>query len=348
MYTKDPIDTIERNDGISRPLVQSRRAIPLQNGNTKTQGTATKRVSLSKLRILPICAEPTVPTECKIDVSELAELLVDATRKFTGNIDDWEFTSLDSLHDLILRCCNRLQDRAGIDHIDVLRDDEGNFRLIPKKQLDSRSKIFCIVLRPIIRLRHRHPVLFNILFSFIKDLPFINLFCTSEDRIDWLWTILFDNHCQLEEKERPKSLDYSVNFISRYKTLFDEFIEQDWKLLLANYTPRKPLYKRIKELLEGADKIDFQLPFRIGNRDPYDSMFEHWETFLVVDDDESDFTRYYIEMLNESSNEFDIISAYQYTTIEKEKIEPFEEGMAYQINQLEDFIIELNELLRQL
>ena len=77
-------------------------------------------------------------------------------------------------------------------------------------------------------------------------------------------------------------------------------------------------------------------------------MFEHWESFLVVDDEDSEFARSFIEMLNECSNEYDIISAYQYAMVEQGNIEPFEEGAAYKLNRLEEFLSDLTELLRQL
>ena len=90
------------------------------------------------------------------------------------------------------------------------------------------------------------------------------------------------------------------------------------------------------------------MPFRIGTRDAYESMFEHWESFLIVDDADSEFTRSYIEMLNECSNEYDIISAYELTTVEKGNLQPFEEGSTYKLNRLEEFLTDLNELLRLL
>lgn len=77
-------------------------------------------------------------------------------------------------------------------------------------------------------------------------------------------------------------------------------------------------------------------------------MFEHWESFLIVDDEDSDFTRSYIEMLNECSNEYDIISAFEIAIVEKGNIQPFEEGISYKLNRLEEFLSKLNELLRLL
>jgi hypothetical protein len=53
-------------------------------------------------------------------------------------------------------------------------------------------------------------------------------------------------------------------------------------------------------------------------------------------------------MLNECSNEYDIISAYELTTVEKGNLQPFEEGSTYKLNRLEEFLTDLNELLRLL
>jgi hypothetical protein len=273
--------------------------------------------------------------------------MVDATRNFSGNIDDWRFSASDSLDDLILRCANRLKERARIDHIEVLRED-ADLRLVLKRHIGNRSTVYCIPLRPVMPLRWKNPMLFDILMSFIKSLPYINLFHTGEDRVDWLWEYLFEEEAYHRKNGSVFGNCNSVRFFGRYQKLFDEYEPQDWKFLLLKYRPRKPLHKGIKELLSKADTIDFRVPFRIGTRDAYESMFEHWESFLIVDDADSEFTRSYIEMLNECSNEYDIISAYELTTVEKGNLQPFEEGSTYKLNRLEEFLTDLNELLRLL
>lgn len=281
------------------------------------------------------------------DSWELAKMLVNTTRYFSGSIDHWEFTSTDSLDDVVLRCIHQLKERANIDHIDLLGQD-GEVRLLLKRHIGNRTSVYCIPLRPILSLRWKSPALFHILFSFVKSLPYINLFHIGEDRVDWLWQFLFEEESYHRENGSPFSGMPSVNFFSRYQDLFNTYESRDWRELLDKYRPRKPLYQKIKKLLLKADEIDFQTPFRIGSRDWYESMFEHWETFLIVDDEDSAFTRSYIEMLNECSNEYDIISAYQHATVEKGKVEPFEEGLAHKINCLEEFLSDLNELLRLL
>lgn len=346
-YTETTVDTLERVKRVSRPIVQSRKTIPLQKRNAKTKGVATKGFSVSDLTVLPILDHPMVSDESEIDIRELAHLIVDATRKFTGKIDDWRFSVSDSLDDLILRASDRLRTRGGVEHIEVLKDD-GALRLVLKRHIGNRSTIYCIPLRPIMRLKYRHPTLFHILFSFVRSLPYINLFHTGEDRVDWLWQYLFEEEVYHKENGTTFGNADSVKFFGRYEDFFNEYETCDWKSLLAKYRPRKPLYIKIKALLLKAETIDFQVPFRIGSRDSYDSMFEHWESFLIVDNEDSEFTRSYIEMLNECSNEYDIISAYENAVVEKNNIKPFEGGTTYKLNRLQDFLSKLNELIRQL
>lgn len=182
----------------------------------------------------------------------------------------------------------------------------------------------------------------------MKGLPYIDLFHTGEDRVDWQWQFLFEEEVYQKDNGDKLSHDSSIRFFGRYEELFNGYELRDWNPLLHKYRPRKPLHKRIKKLLLGANEIDFQIPLRISSKDGYNSVFEHWESFLIVDDEDSDFTRSYIEMLNECSNEYDIISAFENTIVEKGNIQPFEQGISYNLNRLEEFLSKLNELLRLL
>lgn len=347
MRNQAEIRIVERTQRVPRPTIQSSKTIPLQIRNAKSEGIATKGFSLSDLEILPILTKPIIEDESSPEIHALASLIVDTTRNFSGNIDDWQFSKTDSMDDLILRCASHLKDRAKIDHIEVLQADV-DLRLILKRHIGNRSTVYCIPLRPIMPLRWKNRILFDILLSFVKSLPYINLFHIGEGRVDWLWEYLFEEEAYHKKNGSVFSDANSVKFFDRYQKLFDAYELQDWKSLLLKFRPRKPLHKQIKELLLKADSIDFQVPFRIGTRDAYESMFEHWESFLVVDDADSEFTRSYIEMLNECSNEYDIISAYAFSTIEEGSIQPFEEGLSYSLNRLEEFLTDFNELLRQL
>ncbi|SNZ01440.1 hypothetical protein [Flagellimonas pacifica] len=346
MHTQGKTNTIKRTKGVPRPTFQGRTTVPIQKRDAKTQTAPSKGLSLSDVTIAPMLAHP-VLGEKKLDLRELAQLMVEATRYFSGNIDHWRFLPSDSYDDLILRCANRLRDRGGIDHMDILQAD-GYLRLVAKRYIGNRGTVHCIPLRPILPLRWKNPALFHILFSFVKELPYIGMFQTTESRIDWIWEFLFEEETYHKKQGKAFSKDHSVKFFSRYESLFDGYAIRDWKTLLERYSPRKPLHRKIKRLLLKANTIDFQKPFCLSVRDAHQSMFEHWESFLIVDDPDSEFTRAYIEMLNECSNEYDITSAFQHTVVEQGNIQPFREGVSYQLNRLEEFLSELNELLRQL
>lgn len=346
MQAEIQIEPPKRFNNISRPIVSDGTAEKLSTGNTKTEGTATQGFSISDINLLPVLSQPLIEEDSCTDIRELARLMVAVTRKFTGSIDHWDFIPTDSLDDVVLRCTHRLRTRGNIDHIEVLRDD-GNLRLLLKKFISNRSTVYFIPVRPIIELRHRNRPLFHILLSFVKSLPYGGLFPSCESRIDWLWEFLFEDVAYYKDNKKVMK-NHSTKFYSRYKTFLESYEITDWKTLLDKYQPQKPIYKQIRELLLKAETIDFQVPFLLSVKDGYDCMFEHWESFLVVDREDSAFANGYIQMLNDCSNDYDIISAYQHTVAENGNIEPFDDGLPHRLNQLEEFINDLSELLNKL
>jgi len=346
MQTAVQIQPIKRTRTVPRPIISGDTTETPPKGNSKTPSTATESFSLSDISISPVLSQPLVSEEYEVDMKALARLMVNITRNFAGNIDDWQFSVSDSLDDLILRCTNRLTIKGNIDHIEVLQDD-AHLRLILKRFIANRSTAYLIPIRPVIELRHRNRKLYHILLSFIKSLPYGGLFPKYESRIDWLWEFLFE---EVENYRDNKKImkNHSTTFYARYKTFLEGYKIRDWKALLDKYRPRKRINKQIKELLLKAETIDFQVPFQLSVRDGYDCMFEHCESFLVVDRTDSAFSNGYIQMLNDCSNDYDIISTYQHTIAEDGNIEPFDEGIPYRLNRLEEFISDLNELLNEL
>ncbi len=340
------IDTPKRFNNVPRPTVSGGRAETLPTWNAKTEGAATQGFSISDINLLPVLFQPLVSEEYEVDMGELTQLMVAVTRTFTGSIDHWECTPTDSLDDVVLRCTHRLRTMGNIDHIEVLRDD-GNLRLLLKKFIGNRSTVYFIPVRPIMGLRHRNRPLFHILLSFVKSLPYGGLFPNGESRIDWLWEWLFEDlECQKDDKEIVR--DHSATFYTQNKNFLETYEMRDWKTLLDKYRPKKPIYKRIKELLLKAETIDFQVPFLLSVKDGYDCMFEHSELFQVVDSTDSVFANGYIQMLNDCANDDDLVSAYQHTIAEKGNIRPFYDGIPRRLHRLEAFITDLSELLNKL
>ncbi|RKN83553.1 hypothetical protein [Ulvibacterium marinum] len=345
MEAQSPTQHIKRTERISRSIVQSGTTIPFQGRNTKTEGFTARSFSLSNITISPILSHCLLD-ESDVDLRELAQLMVDVTNHFSGDISTWKLEPLDSYEDLILRCAYRLRERARIDHIGIVQD--AGLLLILKRYIGRRGTVYCIPLRPIFRLKWKNPSLFHILLSFVKELPYIGLFQTDESRVDWIWQFLFEEEVYQNKNGKVFSQNHSVKFFGRYETIFSEYTPRDWRILVSKYRPRKPLHKKIKQLLLRVDTIDFNVPLRLSIREQHESLFNHSESFLIVDDEDSEFTGSYIEMLNECSNEYDIISAYEHTIADKENMEPFNKDTRYQLNRLEEFLSELNQLLRQL
>lgn len=346
MQAEVQIKPTKRTRNIPRPIVSGGTTKTLSTGNAKTESITTKGFPLSNVNALSVLSQPIIDEEYNIDIRQLACLMVKITQRFTGSIDDWRFLPSDSLEDLVLRCTNRLRVRSNIDHIEVLKDD-GDLRLILKRFIGSRSTVYMIPIRPVIELKHRNKLLYHILLSFIKSLPFAGMFPKTESRINWLWELFFED-AEYYKDNKNAMKNHSTRFYERYKTFLETYEIRNWQSLLKEYRPRKPLYRQLKNLLNQAETIDFHVPFQLSVKNVYDCMFEHSESFLVVDRDDSAFANGYIQMMNDCSNDYDIISAYQYTIAEKGSIEPFDEGIPHRLNRLEEFISDLNELLNEL
>jgi len=318
----------------------------------ENEGVKPQNKLFFNLTAQPILSQPISEDFTETQFRQLAKLMVNATRTLTGNIDEWRFSEKDSLQELILRCANRLKDRARVDHIDIFNIEEEEFRLGLKRFIGSRGTIYCIDLKPIFELKKKNRLLFNVLILFVKSLPFASIFDTDETLIDWIWSYMMGelDCCKEDEpnEDYQKRLEGSVNFFTRYEKIYNKSEVKDWHTQLDKYHPRKNVYKEIKKLLLTSINIDFNSPFKITVHDDYECDMEHYQTFLIVDDSDSDFTSTYIDMLNQSSSEYDILSAYIYAFVEDGKVENFDENIVHELTKVEDFIYNLNELLQKL
>ena len=53
-------------------------------------------------------------------------------------------------------------------------------------------------------------------------------------------------------------------------------------------------------------------------------------------------------MLNDCSNEYDLLSTYSHATVSNNGMETFEEGLEEKLKEVENFICELNELIERI
>jgi hypothetical protein len=104
MPTEIQIEPIQRTCTVPRPIISGGTTETLPKGNAKTQSTTTESFSISDISVAPVLAQPLVSEEFDVDKKALARLIVNVTRNFAGNIDEWQFSVSDSLDDLILRC----------------------------------------------------------------------------------------------------------------------------------------------------------------------------------------------------------------------------------------------------
>ncbi|MER3374027.1 MAG: hypothetical protein RIM83_05260 [Allomuricauda sp.] len=351
MYSTTEDHHLKGTHGVPQHIVQGVPTGKPPHGDKTDEGTFKKVKLFPDLTVCPIALNNISEKYSEDEMRHLARLMVEATRKFTGSIDAWRFDEGDSLQDLVLRCANRLRDRARVDLIDVYRHGDGKLELDLKRYIGNKGNIYCISLRPLFRAKRKNRLLFGILLSFIKELPFDSIFDTCEDRIDWIWTFLIEEMEYCKEAPNGEYGEYlkgSLDFLSRYKKKYSTFQARDWKSRLESYRPRKEVYRKLKELLLASQKVDFQAVQRISVRDGYESMVDFYHTFLITDDDESEFTQSYINMLNDHSNEYDLISAYTHTTVGDDGTGDFEEGLENKLKEVENFICELNELIERI
>ena len=341
------METIQRTENVLSPTIWGDTTVVPQKNKRKTKGTTNERCALSKLSFAPIQAQG---FQFGLDENEnrrLASLFVETAKALIPEVVDWKFSSEQSLEDLMLKCLYELKEKAKVDHIETLYD-QNNFKLILKRFVCSRSTVHCIPLQQIFKLRNKHRGLFHILMCFVKSLPFTGLFDSIDGRIDWLWDYLYEDYSYKQSKKEKIYASHSFNFFHKHEKWYKAYNTEDWEQLVKHYTPRKPLHKQLKKLLLDANGIDFHAPFKICIKDEEDSFFEHHECFLLIDEIDSEFTSNYIQMLNECSHEHDIQTAYQFAIAEKGNIEPFDPSIPSRLSELDAFLSDFNDLLNKL
>lgn len=282
MYSTIEDHHLKRTYGVTQYIVQGVPTGKPSHRHKADEGTFKKVKLFPDLTVWPIALSDISEKFSEGELRHLARLMVKATRKFTGSIENWRFDNGDCLQDLILRCANRLKDRARVDLIDVFRDGEGKLELDLKRYIGNKGNIYCIYLKPLFGMKRKNGFLFEVLLSFIKGLPFDSIFDTCEDRIDWIWTFLIEEMEYCKEalnEEYEEYLKGSLDFLSRYEKKYNNFQARDWKSLLENYRPKREVYRKLKELLLASETLDFQAVQRISVRDGYESMVDFYHTF---------------------------------------------------------------------
>jgi len=352
MQTKTRKKKIERTQEIPQFFIQSYNSGKLQKRQPKNERINGQSRFLFDVNLKPITSTRPFNEFNEVDCKGIAKLMVKATRELTGNLSEWKFSKRDSLQDLILRCAFRLKDRAQVDHIDTIEVAPNEYVLLLKRHLGSRDKVFCIELDRVFLLRDKNRLLYEIILSFIKSLPFQSIFDLNSPMTEWCWSFLLDEFDYCEEIEntlkKVKQSEGSINFIKRNYRAFQSHVESDWSKQLKYYKPRKQTYKDIKTLLLKSEKIDFNSINKVTIYENRECDTDHIDSFLVADYNESDFVRQYIDILNQVSADTDILSAFSFARVDSNKVERFDENLAQKISDLEDFVCDLNELLNKL
>jgi len=341
------IDKIKRTAKVPFPTLRSNTAVLSQKRNRKTKSVEGKRFSFSDLELCPLLSSDFLKGMDEQPKRQLGLLMLQTVAELIGGIEHWKFAEGMYLEDLILKCIYQLKEQEKVDFIEVFADGD-KLRLILKKFICSRGSVYCIPLGRIFKLKNKHRALFHILVSFVKSLPYSGLFDTNESRVDWMWDYLYDDYICSTSKNKNLPYNHPVNFFARHEKWYKDYQAQDWEKLLKEYKPRKPLHSELKELLSRASEVDFQAPNRLCIAETEDCCFEHGECYLLVDDEESNFTQNYIQMLNEYGNDNDITSAYQFTIAEQGYIEPLEKDIYQKLNELDGFLCDFNDILRKL
>jgi len=325
------------------------RKLPIRDN---TNANITKKNNLFfNLKAFPIKGKDLTKELTDLEIRQVAKLLVKATQKFTGSIDDWQFTNEDCMLDLILRCLMRLRNRVGISHIDVVKLGENEIVITLKTYIDNRDTVHSICLKPILKLKNKNKPLFDILISFIKNLPFDSIFDAKEYPIDWILTTMLEDLEQAKKQSKKayrEHLNGSIRFLLKNETVYKNNNSDDWENKLSTYKPQKQIYKDIKELLLKSYTIDFNAPFKISLLDEDECGISAYQTFLITDEEESDFTHNYIQILNDYSNDYDMVSVYSNCIVSDNFIDDLDVNINQSLKEVEDFILDFNNLLKNI
>ena len=352
MQTKTRDKKVQRTQEISQFFIQSHKSRKFQERYKKNECPNVQSRFLFDVNLKPITSIRPFNGFNEVDCEGIAKLMVKATRELTGDLSDWKFSKKDSLQDLILRCAFRLKDRAHVDHIDTIEIAPNEYALLLKRYLSSRDKVFSIELDRVFKLRDKNRLLFEVILSFVKGLPFQSMFDLNSPMVEWCWSFLLDefDYCDEIENtlEKVKSLDGSVYFLKRNFRVYHSHVESDWSKQLRYYRPRKQVYKDIKAILLKSVSIDFSCINKVTIYDDRECDFDHRDTFLVSDHNNSDFVSQYIDMMNQLSADNDVLSTFSFACIDSNVVERFDENLLQKISELEDFVCELNDLLNKL
>ena len=333
---------------LSQATLQGNSANELPKWHKEAQVNANKDKLFFNLTVQPILSFPLAESIGENELRNLARLMVKATQELTGDLSHWQFSASDGLPDLILRCASRLQQLADIDKIEVYH--EGNLKLGIKRYVGSRKHIYCLYILPVYKLKKRNRRLANIIVSFLKSLGYSSIF-DDDGYIEWIWEILLDELQYYQEddsdKEYYESLMGSISFLRKFRYSFENAKSSDWLTELKVYNPKKREYRAIKNLLMSSLDINFHSPYQLTTySDEID--FAPSDTFFIGDHEDSPFLSQYIEMMNQMSNEYDIVNEYAFGFIDMDQTLMFNERVEQEVTEVEDFICEFNELLKKI
>lgn len=340
------------NKGISQKLQQDDTTKFCDAGNVQAQIDAPNVLGLSDVVVSPLVTVPIMEMESGSLLRKVATLMVDAVAQYTPKVWEWEFSDEHSLNDLIMRCADFLSYEVEIETIRIYREEE-DVRLLFTKHIETCDTLYTIPLRPIFLIRKKNRLLFHCLLSFVQSLGFNNIFECTNPSIEYSWDVLLEREEDKREQALKNGIEYeeneTVTFYNNHKSYYENYCPIDWQERLTAYNPKKDIYKKLKSHLVKAKDIDFNIVHTIGTTNgEEDYYFEYSDCFLITDDTEGAFTGMGIDILNDIANHYGLVDASHFASIDSYGFKDFDHGTPLKLKILQNYLIELMNLLEKL
>lgn len=289
------------------------------------------------------------------DLVFIADKLTDFAALYDSNILDWTFDiDNDTIITLIHRCMIYLYESINLNEIIFYKDESSiKFELI--QPLNYKTVCYAIPLLKVYSLKQKSIKIYKILMGFIQSLPVINFFNDdyhTEMIKEWMISC-YDEELESEGYSLIIKENYDSLFISKKTITAINNFKCDWLSLLDTYNPKNTIYSSLIELIKKGVDIDFNLIHQVHSANNYDYCEEEGvsfsDTFLIVDETESAFTKHYVDYINDISNNYGNKEICQSLLIEKKTdLKKFDESVQNRIYNIQSFFNQLINLLNSI
>lgn len=321
---------------------------PFNNGTTGS--ITTKIPRLSDLTFLPLFKSNHFENLTDKQLKTVVSLLVNYTKRHDKEVDVWEFDiNIHTLQDVINRCLYSLYNILDVDDVSIFKNGK-ELTVDLFAPITTQETVYILPLLKVFCIKHKSPKLFEILMSFILQLPFVNMFQLegiSHAIMEWMASNL-DESISYKENVNYKETYDSLFIPNRVTNQIIGYDISNWRERLMTYKPRIKLYQKLKQLLLKSDTINFNCIHNTYTHFDDEYEFDLNNLYVIGDNTESCFSRYYVDYVNDIANNYGTLTSSKFAIIQKNKVVDFNKTLDRDITQTNNFLIELTDLLNEL